>query len=73
MPDDDLFITHESLAAMLGSDRSSVTLASGILQKAGLIEHSRGRVRIVDRKGLENISCECYSIVYEEYVRLRLL
>ncbi len=70
---DDLAITHEFLAVMLGTNRSSVTLTAGILSKAGLIEYSRGRVRIVDRKGLEDAACECYSVVHAEYVRLGLL
>lgn len=70
---DDLAITHEFLAVMLGTNRSSVTLAAGILSKAGFIEYSRGRVRIVDRKGLEDAACECYSVVHAEYVRLGLL
>jgi CRP-like cAMP-binding protein len=69
---DDLPITHESLAMMLGSRRSSVTVAAGMLQKAGLIEHSRGRVRIQNRKGLENAACECHPVIHAEYVRLGL-
>jgi CRP-like cAMP-binding protein len=69
---DDLPMTHESLAMKLGTRRASVTEAVGMLQKAGLIEHSRGRVRIVDRKGLEKAACECYSVIQNEYVRLGL-
>lgn len=70
---DDLPITHEFLAMMLGTRRSSVTVAAGMLSKAGLIEYSRGKVRIQDRKVLERAACECYSVVYDEYVRLGLL
>ncbi len=72
MQADDLPITHESLAMMLGTSRSSVTEAAGMLQKAGLIEYSHGHMRIEDRKGLEKASCECYSVIHEEYVRLGL-
>jgi CRP-like cAMP-binding protein len=72
MQADDLPVTHESLAMMLGTRRSSVTVSAGILQKAGLIEYSHGHVRIEDRKGLEKAACECYSVIHEEYVRLGL-
>ena len=70
---DDLPITHESLAMMLGTRRASVTVAAGMFQKAGLIEYSHGRVRIVDRKGLEKAACECYAVIRDEYMRLGLL
>jgi CRP-like cAMP-binding protein len=66
-------ITHEFLATMLGTRRSSVTVAAGILHKAGFIEYSRGNVTIQDRKGLVQAACECYRFVHEEYVRLGLL
>ncbi|HZY61771.1 MAG TPA: Crp/Fnr family transcriptional regulator [Edaphobacter sp.] len=68
-----LSITHEFLATMLGTRRSSVTVAAGILHKAGLIDYSRGRVTIQDRKGLQEAACECYQAVREEYSRLGLL
>ena len=70
---DDLPITHEFLAMMLGTRRSSLTLAAGILQKAGFIEYSRGRVQIKNRDGLKGAACECYAIVDDEYRRLGLL
>ena len=70
---DDLPMTHESLAMKLGTRRASVTEAAGMLQKAGLIEHSRGRVRIENRRGLEKAACECYSVIRAEYARLGLL
>ncbi len=73
MQADELPITHESLAMMLGTCRSSVTVAAGILQKAGLIECSHGHMRIEDRKGLEKAACECYSVIRDEYARLGLL
>jgi len=55
-------LTQEFLAQMLGSRRSTVTVTAGTLQKAGLIEYSRGRVQIVDRESLVNAACECYPI-----------
>ncbi len=54
-------LTHEFLAHMLGTRRSSVTVAAGVLQKAGLIAYNRGEVRIEDRARLEDASCECYD------------
>ena len=56
-------LTQDLLAQMLGTRRSSVTVAAGILQKAGLISHSRGSVQIIDRRGLEESACECYAIM----------
>jgi CRP-like cAMP-binding protein len=56
-------ITHEFLGQMLGSRRATVTLSAGLLQSAGLIKYHRGRVTIVDRDGLESVSCECYGII----------
>jgi CRP-like cAMP-binding protein len=56
-------LTQEFLAQMLGTRRSSVTGAAGILQKAGLIAHTRGDVEIIDRPKLEDAACECYGIM----------
>ncbi|MGB8902749.1 MAG: Crp/Fnr family transcriptional regulator [Candidatus Sulfotelmatobacter sp.] len=56
-------ITHDFLATMLGTDRPSVSLAAGVLQKKGLIEYTRGAVKIVNRKKLEDFACECYGVI----------
>jgi CRP-like cAMP-binding protein len=56
-------ITHDFLATMLGTDRPSVSLAAGELQKARVIEYNRGSVKIVNRAELERISCECYGVI----------
>ncbi|MBJ7594147.1 MAG: Crp/Fnr family transcriptional regulator [Candidatus Dormibacteraeota bacterium] len=60
---DEFSITHEFLGQMLGSRRATVTLSAGILQAAGLIRYHRGRLTIVDREGLEEVSCECYAAI----------
>ena len=65
MDSDLLPVTHEFLAQMLGTGRPSVSLAAGILQKAGMIENTRGAVRIVNRKALETASCECYFAIQQ--------
>ncbi len=70
---DFLPITHEFLATMLGTRRSTVTVAAGMLHKSGLIEYARGHVRIINRAGLEDVTCECYRIIRDEYIRLGLL
>ena len=67
---DEIPLTQEFLAQMLGVRRPGVTVAIGILERAGLITHGRGRIRVTDRKGLEAASCECYRIVKGEYERL---
>jgi CRP-like cAMP-binding protein len=63
---DNLPLTQEFLAQMLGSRRASVTVAAGILQKAGLISYTRGAVRILDRERLEEAACDCYGIVQRQ-------
>jgi CRP-like cAMP-binding protein len=63
-------ITQEFLAQMLGVRRASVTLAAGTLQQAGLIHYRRGTMTIVDREGLEDVSCECYQVLRAEFDRL---
>ena len=62
---DALPITHEFLAQMLGTGRPSVSLAAGILQKNGIIENSRGAVKILDRAALEASACECYRAIQQ--------
>ena len=57
---DHFHMTHELLADMLGVQRSAVTIAAGAMQKAGVISYSRGEIQVLDRKGLESLSCECY-------------
>jgi CRP-like cAMP-binding protein len=59
-------LTQELLAQMLGTRRSSVTVAAGILQKAGLIDYTRGRVDIVNRPKLESAACECYELMQRQ-------
>ena len=58
-------ITHDFLATMLGTDRPSVSLAAGFLQKKKLIEYTRGAVKIVNRNKLEDSACECYGITQQ--------
>ena len=67
---DEFPLTHEFLAQMLGVRRPTVTAAAGILQNAGLISYHRGRVTVLDRKGMESSSCECYGVVAAELDRL---
>ncbi|HUI21362.1 MAG TPA: Crp/Fnr family transcriptional regulator [Methylocella sp.] len=57
----DLRFTHEFLAHILGANRKSVTLAMQAMHRAGLVNYQRGRIRILDRPGLEKASCECYA------------
>jgi CRP-like cAMP-binding protein len=66
MLSDRLPLTQEFLGQMLGTRRSSVTVAAGALQKQGLIAYTRGSVTIMDRKKLENTACDCYAIVQRQ-------
>jgi len=59
--------THEFLANILGANRKSVTLAAQSMQTAGLISYRRGTMQVLNRKGLEKASCECYAIVRERF------
>ncbi|MCA1453088.1 Crp/Fnr family transcriptional regulator [Bradyrhizobium sp. BRP22] len=67
---DNFPLTQEFLSQMLGVHRPTVSVAAGVLQKAGLIEYERGTVTIVNRRGLEAASCSCYKIILREYERL---
>jgi len=58
-------ITHDFLATMLGTDRPTVSLAAGVLQRKKLIEYTRGAVKIVNRKKLEDSACECYGVIQQ--------
>src|SRR5690349_18562677 len=66
----DLPLTHEFLSIMLGVRRSGITVAAGALKTAGLIGHRQGHITIIDRRDLEQASCECYRVVQREYGRL---
>lgn len=65
-------LTQEFLAQMLGVRRPGVTVAIGILERAGFISHGRGRITVTDRKGLEAASCECYSAIRRREMILSL-
>ena len=56
-------ITHDFIATMMGTDRSTVSLAASVLQKQGIIEYARGAVKIVNRRKLEKSACECYGVI----------
>ena len=58
-------ITHDFLATMLGTDRPTVSLAAGVMQRKELIEYTRGAVKIVNRKKLEDSACECYRVIQQ--------
>jgi CRP-like cAMP-binding protein len=66
----ELSMTQELIANMLGVRREGVTDAAGKLQNAGLISYQRGRIRVLDRPGLEARACECYQVVKTEFDRL---
>lgn len=67
---DEVPLTQEFLAEMLGVRRPTVTVVARTLQTAGLIRYSRGRIVVTDRAGLEEASCECYGIVRQHFRRL---
>ncbi len=62
-------LTQEFISHMLGTRRASVTVAAGVLQRAGLITYSRGQVTIEDRAGLEGAACECYQAINRQIAR----
>jgi CRP-like cAMP-binding protein len=67
---DDLLITQESIAHMMGVRRGGVTEAAGKLRDLGLIDYKRGHITVIDRPGLEKQCCECYAVVTDELKRL---
>ncbi len=66
----ELRLTHEFISTMLGTRRAGVTETACKLKEAGLISYRRGNVSIIDRAGLEAVSCECYALVKKEFTRL---
>jgi len=70
LPSNELTMTQELIANMLGVRREGVTEAAGKLQRAGLIRYVRGRITVLDRPRLETLSCECYAVVKREFDRL---
>jgi CRP-like cAMP-binding protein len=70
LPGNELVVTQELIANMLGVRREGVTEAAAALQRAGLISYRRGHITVLDRSGLRKRSCECYAAVKAEYDRL---
>jgi Mn-dependent DtxR family transcriptional regulator len=70
LPSNDLTMTQELIANMLGVRREGVTEAAGRLQGYGYISYRRGHITVLDRKGLEADVCECYAVVKKEFTRL---
>ena len=70
LPSNELIMTQELIANMLGVRREGVTEAAGRLQRAALINYKRGRITVLDRLGLEARTCQCYHVVKTEYDRL---
>jgi L-asparaginase II len=66
-------ITHDFIATMMGTDRSTVSLAAAVMQKKGIIEYVRGAVKILNRRKLEKSACECYTVIqqFEDDLGLR--
>jgi CRP-like cAMP-binding protein len=67
---EELSLTQEFIADMLGTRRATVSTAASALQTEGLIRYRRGHIRIVDRRALEDFACECYRVVKDEFARL---
>ena len=65
--DDEFAVTHEFAALMLGTGRPGISVAAAVLQKAGAIRYTHGRMTVLDRAGLEAASCECYGVVREQF------
>lgn len=68
----ELKVTQEFIAEMLGTRRPYITTAAGVLQKEGIIKCGRGRIKILDRRALENSCCECYQIIRREFENMNL-
>ncbi len=66
---DKFSLTQEFISHMLGVRRSGVTIAAGVLQKAGLIGYSRGKITVLNRLGLEDAACECYELFHDNFYR----
>jgi hypothetical protein len=62
-----LTYTHEFLSRILGANRTSITLAAQHLQNSGIISYRRGLMQVLDRAGMEKVSCECYAVVKERF------
>jgi CRP-like cAMP-binding protein len=67
---DEFPMTHDFLSTILSVSRPGISIAAGVLQKAGLIHYDRGRMEVTDRPGLEAASCECYHVARREFARL---
>lgn len=70
LPNNELVMTQELVARMLGVRREGITEAAGNLQRAGFISYRRGHIAVLDRNGLESRACECYGVVKKEMTRL---
>ena len=70
LPSNELVMTHELVASMLGVRREGITEAAGKLQRAGFIRYRRGHITVLERSGLETSVCECYAVVKKELSRL---
>ena len=70
LPSNELIMTQELVASMLGVRREGITEAAGQLQRAGFLSYRRGHIAVLDRSGLESRACECYAVVKKEVSRL---
>ena len=66
---DDLHLTQEFVAIMLGTNRATVTMSAITIQDIGYIKYKRGHIEITDREGLEDFTCDCYKTIKREYDR----
>lgn len=69
-PSNNLVLTQELVASLLGVRREGISDAAGKLKRAGCISYSRGHIAVLDRSGLEERACECYTVIYKEFSRL---